>query len=68
MSLYDLSKKGPKFPMDTKRIYHRDAQIDSGMVSTSPWTIGLSTKNPEKLKYFPFLDVQISEKVDTLSP
>ena len=50
MSLYDLSKKGPKFPMDTKRIYHRDAQIDSGKkVSTSPWTIGLSTKNPEKL-------------------
>ena len=33
MSLYDLSKKGPKFPMDTKRIYHRDAQIDSGMHS-----------------------------------
>ena len=30
MSLYDPSKKGPKFPMDTKRIYHRDAQIDSG--------------------------------------
>ena len=39
MSLYDLSKKGPKFPMDTKRIYHRDAQIDSGnQVPTSPWT------------------------------
>ena len=37
MSLYDLSKKGPKFPMDTKRIYHRDAQIDSGnQVPTSP--------------------------------
>ena len=49
MSLYDLSKNGPKFPMDTKRIYHRDAEIDSGKCPPSSWTIAISTKIQQKL-------------------